>query len=338
MLRFFAIFVLAVIVGANGAVRGDQEVPPPTLPRPLMEGTADPDPPFPTPLGLSVADPLALRLTTPDTIPGTAPECCSRPPSPDDPEMLRVHPNYLPRVWGVFGLTMYLSGDKMAPNGLVYDPFGSIDFNLNVGLLPGKRLYIFTLGGFWAQKATLGVTNPTQGQLDFSKREMDLLGGIAWNYWNYFEARVYAYSLNNLNRGMELDKPYGYDDGVVVENRYYIPKSNLYDLPRLNFLSIGYYASKNLTGADGQYFVPGLFLRAYLTYEFVPRRYYVYADSEFLAQTVVTPKEFFFDDGFAARPIPMLEGLEFRLGVSNVLDVQVNNIRTLLYATIQVIF
>lgn len=252
--------------------------------------------------------------------------------------MLRVHPHYLPRVWGVFGLRLFESGNKMAPNGMVYDPFGAVDFDLNVGLIPRKRLYIFTIGTFWTQRATQGVTNPNQGVLDFSKRQMDLLGGIAWNYWNYFEARVFAYSFNNLNRGMELDKPYGYNDGVVVENRYYIPKSNLYDLPRLNFLSIGYYTSKDLTGADGLYFNPGLFGRAYLTYEFVPRRYYVYADTEFISRRVANPKLFLFDDGFAARPFRKLEGLEFRVGVTNTLDVQVDNIRTLIYTTCKVIF
>jgi hypothetical protein len=167
---------------------------------------------------------------------------------------------------------------------------------------------------------------------------MDLLLGIAWNYWNYFEARVFAYAFNNLNRGMELDKPFGYNDGVVVENRYYIPKSNLYDLPRLNFLSIGYYTSKDLTDADGVYFHPGLFARAYLTYEFVKRRYYVYADTEMIDRRTARPKLFFFDDGFAARPFSKWEGIEFRAGVFNTVDAQVDNVRTLLYLTVRVVF
>jgi hypothetical protein len=135
-----------------------------------------------------------------------------------------------------------------------------------------------------------------------------------------------------------LDKPYGYNDGVVVENRYYIPKSNLYDLPRLNFLSFGYYTSKELTGADGVYFTPGLFARAYLTYEFVPRRYYVYADTQMIDRSAAIFKLLLFDDGFAARPFSKLEGLEFRAGVFDTVDVQVNNVRTLLYMTMQVIF
>lgn len=252
--------------------------------------------------------------------------------------MLRTHPRLFPQMWGVAGLRVFASGDKMAPNGMVYQPLGAFDFDLNLGIIPRKRLYIYTIGSFWLQRATSGVTNPDQGALDFSKRQMDLLVGAAWNYWNYFEARVFAYSYNNLNRGMELDKPYGYNDGVVVENRYYIPKSNLFDLPRLNFLSLGYYTSKDLTDANGVYFNPGLFARAYLSYEFVKRRYYVYADTEMIDRRTATPKMFFFDDGFAARPFSRLEALEFRAGVFNTVDAHVDNVRTLLYFTVHFIF
>lgn len=339
MFRLSRLLLLVGLFGACGTAWAEELPPPPTLPE-LLDG-ADADLAFPSPLGLSLTDPLA-------SVPGTSaladakdcasPECCRCLPSPDDPDLLRTHPRYLPGVWGVVGLNLFVSGDKMAPNGMVYQPLGSITFDLNIGLLPEKRLYLFTEGAFWAQKATPGVTNPSLGPFDFSKRQMDLTIGAAWNYWNYFEARVWAYSYNNLNRGMQLDKPYGYDDGVVVENRYYIPKSNLFDLPRLNFLSLGYYTSKELTGADGQYFTPGLFARAYLTYEFVPRRYYVYADTQMIAQSVANPKLLLFDDGFAARPFSKLTGLEFRAGVFNTADVQVDNVRTLLYLTVQVIF
>src|SRR5262249_31873872 len=147
-----------------------------------------------------------------DTTDCAPPECCPCPPSPDDPDLLRTHLRYLPQVWGVTGLTLFASGNKMAPNGMVYLPLGSVNFNLEIGLLPQKRLYLFTQGAFWAQKATSGVTNPGQGPLDFSKRQMDLTIGAAWMYWNFFEARVWAYSFNNLNRGQQLDKPYGYND------------------------------------------------------------------------------------------------------------------------------
>ena len=40
-------------------------------------------------------------------------------------------------------------------------------------------LYGFADATFWAQKAAPGFTNPSQGALDFSKREVDLAGGLA---------------------------------------------------------------------------------------------------------------------------------------------------------------
>jgi hypothetical protein len=327
MLRLSASLVILGLLGAIGTAQEQQAASEIAIPDPFA-------PPAAESKCASPFDPSLGEATTP----APPPECTPCPPSPDDSEMLRTHPRYLPQVWGVTGLRLFASGNKMAPNGVVYEPLGTFDFDLNIGLLPQKRLYLFSLGSFWTQKATPGVTNPTLGFFDFSKRQMDLTLGIAWNYWDYFEARVWAYSCNNLNRGMQLDKPFGYNDGVVVENRYYIPKSNLFDLPRLNFLSIGYYTSKELTGADGVYFEPGLFLRAYLTYEFVPRRYYIYADTEMISQRAVSPRFLLFDDGFAARPFSKLDGLEFRIGVYDTVDVRVDNVRTLLYLTAQVIF
>jgi len=214
----------------------------------------------------------------------------------------------------------------MAPNGLAYYPLGSVFADLNIGILPQKRLYVYTQGVFWAQKPSSGVTNGDQGNFDFSKRQMDLTVGAAWRYYG------------PLNRGFDLNVPSGYNDGVGVENRYYIFKSNAYDLPRLNFLSIGYMPTKEITGENGIYFNPGLFLRAYLTYEFVPLKYYVYADTELLCQQYADPRLLYFDDGFAARPFNKFNGLEFRIGVNNTVDLQADITRTLVYGLIQVVF
>lgn len=226
----------------------------------------------------------------------------------------------------------------MAPNGQTYYPLGSMFADINIGFLPQKRLYIFAQGEFWAQKPTNGVTNPQQGNFDFSKRQMDLTFGGAWRYYGPLEARVFAFSYNNLNRGWDLNIPSGFNDGVGVENRYYIFKSNAYDLPRLNFLSIGYMPTKEIAGEDGIIFKPGLFARAYLTYEFVPLKYYVYADTELLCQQFTNPRLLFFNDGFAARPFNKLDGLEFRVGVFNTVDVQADITRTLVYALVQFVF
>jgi hypothetical protein len=249
-----------------------------------------------------------------------------------------THRIYWPEVWGFAGLNVFATGNKMAPNGQTYYPLGSVFVDFNVGFLPEKRLYAFGQGVFWAQKPSAGVTNGDQGNFDFSKRQMDLTVGAAWRYYGPLEVRVFAYSYNNLNRGFDLNVPSGYNDGVGVENRYYIFKSNAYDLPRLNFLSIGYMPTKEITGENGIFFNPGLFLRAYLTYEFVPLKYYVYADTEMLCQQYADPRLLYFDDGFAARPFSKLNGLEFRIGVNNTVDVQADITRTLVYALMQVVF
>jgi hypothetical protein len=271
--------------------------------------------------------------------PAATPAPCTVPASlfavPDD---VFAHRKYLPEVWGYGGLSLIATGNKMAPNGQSYYPLGDVFMDFNIGLLPEKRLYLYSQGAFWAQKPSAGITNGSQGNFDFSKREMDLTVGAAWRYYGAFELRTFAFSYNNLNRGFNLNIPEGYNDGVGIENRYYIFKSNAYDLPRLNFLSLGYMPTKEIAGGDGLLFKPGLFARAYLTYEFVRRKYYVYADTELLCQAAVTPRMLFFDDGFAARPFDQFNGLEFRLGVYNTADVQVDNLRTLLYATFQIVF
>jgi hypothetical protein len=296
----------------------------------------------------SSAQPALGTITLEELPPPTVAEVaalCVPPPAPAGPEP--VFPDrpgvfdreaYWPEVWGFAGVNVFATGNKMAPNGQTYYPLGSLFADINIGFLPQKRLYMFTQGVFWAQKPSSGVTNGDQGNLDFSKRQMDLTIGGAWRYYGPLEIRVFAFSYSNLNRGFDLNVPSGYNDGVGVENRYYIFKSNAYDLPRLNFLSLGYMPSKEITGEDGIFFKPGLFARAYLTYEFVPIKYYVYADTQLICQSAANPRLLFFDDGFAARPFSKLNGLEFRLGVNNTVDVQVDITRTLLYALFQVVF
>jgi hypothetical protein len=261
-------------------------------------------------------------------------------PDPPLPDSIGVftHRRYWPEVWGYAGVNVFATGNKMAPNGLAYYPLGSVFADVNIGLLPEKKLYVYAHGVFWAQKPSAGVTNGNQGNFDFSKRQMDLTVGAAWRYYGPLEVRAFAFSDNNLNRGFSLNSPSGYNDGVGVENRYYIFKSNAYDLPRLNFLSLGYMPSKEITGENGIFFTPGLFARAYLTYEFIPRKYYVYADTELICQKFANPRLLYFDDGFAARPFNSCPGLEFRLGVTNTVDVQVDFTRTLTYAMVQIIF
>jgi hypothetical protein len=325
-----------LLFGAVSVVRGEESaflapfgeerlndaLPPTLLPPPNAENNE-----MPSPIAKETTPPLC-PLSTKDWIASLFLV----------PDGVFTHRNYRPEVWGYGGLSVFATGNKMAPNGQPYYPLGTLFIDFNIGLLPEKRLYLFTQGVFWAQKPSAGITDGNQGNFDFSKREMDLTVGAAWRYYGPLEFRVFAFSYNNLNRGFDLNVPEGYNDGVGFENRYYIFKSNAYDLPRLNFLSLGYMPTKEVTGEDGLLFKPGLFARAYLTYEFVRRKYYVFADTEVLCQQAVNPRLLFFNDGFAARPFDKLTGLEFRLGVFNTVDVQVDITRTLLYATFQVLF
>jgi len=57
-----------------------------------------------------------------------------------------------------------------------------------------------------------------------------------------------------------------------------------------------------------------------------------------ICQQFANPRLLYFDDGFAARPFDKFNGLEFRVGVNNTVDVQVDFTRTLVYALIQVVF
>src|SRR5258708_2247768 len=81
------------------------------------------------------------------------------------------HHTSWPEVWGTVGLPIYITGNHMAPNGVPFKPLFGLDFDFNIGLLSQKELYLFAENKFWAQRAAPGITNPSQGQWDFSKRE-----------------------------------------------------------------------------------------------------------------------------------------------------------------------
>jgi hypothetical protein len=248
-------------------------------------------------------------------------------------------------VWGLVGFRGVAVGSRVAPNGQSYDPLGSLDLDLNVDLLPDEKLYLFGDSHFWLQEATPGVTNTKQGAFDFSKREYDMTVGAAWNYTGPFELRVFGYSYNNLNRGWSPTQPSGYLDGVGVENRYYFVTEDKYDVAKLDFLSVGYLPSKDLIGADGVVFKPGLFARAYLTYDLNILHSYLYADNQIFAESGFKPRLFDVDAGLAARPFERLRRLEFQLGAENTVDLGAwsgdhapTRTRTLVYGGMRLMF
>lgn len=253
-----------------------------------------------------------------------------------------------PPIWGVLSLRGFPYGQHIASNGVEFKPLFAADISFNFWIWRRQGLYLYIDAAFWGQKAAPGITNPTQGQFDFSKREYDLAGGAAWNYWGPLEARVFAYSFNNLNRGDSSVSPSGFKDGVGVENRIYVNSvyKNLgnvdYDLPRANFLGIGYFPTKDMIDAGGNVFKPGLSLRGYMTFLTIKRHdrpiFYVYSDTQFLTARSMSPALFILDAGLALRPFDCIPRFEFRVGTQDYFNLHDNEKVTSAYLGISFIF
>jgi hypothetical protein len=238
-------------------------------------------------------------------------------------------------VWGIAEVDGYL-GQRMAPNGLLYHPLYGVTLNFNIWVWPAEGLYLYDETFFW-----MGTTHG----LNFTKRELDLDVGVAWNYYGRLEARVFGYSDNNLNRGISPNQSAGYNDGFGMENRFYLnPIYNAlgtsdYDQAKATFLSIGYLPTKTLTSADGAQFHPALFARAYLTCDVFKEYCYVYADTTFITEREpFNAKLLNTDIGAALRPLQQVPRLEFRAGCLDVWDMQVGNARPVGYMSIRYVF
>lgn len=286
--------------------------------------------------------PVAADSTTPSPVP-TAEEPTDLP-AYFDRSKDRPTAELYPTVWGLAGLRGYLYGEQVAPNGVEFTPIFSGEWHFNLWLWRAQHLYAFTDSVFWAQKAGLGVTNPSQGAFDFSKREFDLSAGFAWNYSGRWEARAFAYSFNNLNRGESKTTPRGFTDGVGVENRYYIGSTYdalgtaEFDLARATFVSMGYYPTKDMVDFKNHYFFPSLFARAYLTYDLAQERCYLYADTTFVTRKPLSPKMLEVDAGVAYRPFLGSKGWEFRLGADERIDLEGREVISKIYWSARIIY
>ena len=159
--------------------------------------------------------------------------------------------------------------------------------------------------------------------------------GFAWNYYGAWEARISTYALNNLNRGSSLVSPAGFKDGVLLENRYYFGSADKYDIGRLSFLSLGYYPAKSLVGGNGEDFHPGMYARAYVTYDIPFLNSYLYGDAKLTAERVMKPRLLDFEAGIAWRPFTQIRTAEFRLGSHLTSDLQDKVVRDLLYGAVR---
>jgi hypothetical protein len=292
------------------------------------------------------ASPRAAATGSPDEPVCPSPGAVAHPDTQAPPPEEVGPPQALPwrTVWGLGGFRVIPAGPRVAPNGQEYHPNFSMDLNINCWVWRRQGLYLFGDLRFWGERGEFGVTNGRDGFLGTSKREFDVSGGVAWNYAGAWEARVFGYSYNNLNRGDNPVTPAGFNDGFALENRYYLSPEYArlgqtgFDVARATFLSVGYYPSHELVGNDGHLFKPGLFLRAYLIRDLWNWPVYAFGDATFLTESSLKPRLLLFDVGLAARPFSSYRQVEFRLGTESVGDVQVGNIKSLWYASIRYIF
>ena len=243
-----------------------------------------------------------------------------------------------PEIWGDLGVRGFVPSERVAPNGLVFDPVFESDAHVNLGLLPQKKLYLFVDGDFWAQRAATGVTNSKSGNFDFSKREYDFDAGLAWTPINHVELRGAFFSSNNLNRGVSETMADTHQDGALFSARYYFSNANVYDTGRLSFVGLGFYPGNNLIGGGGDEFAATLFAQLHMVYELPALRSYFYGDIKVTAEEALQPRLFNVDVGLAARPFPSFPNFELRLGNEIDADIKDHTTRDLFYGGVRAYF
>src|SRR5215472_4820650 len=95
---------------------------------------------WPTPATVAQTAPNA-DAAAPCGPPTTAAAPCATPPAAG------------PAAWGVLNLNATGTGLRAAPNGAIFQPLLSFGSDINLGLLPDKRLYLFLNNGFVVQRS-----------------------------------------------------------------------------------------------------------------------------------------------------------------------------------------
>lgn len=157
-------------------------------------------------------------------------------------------------MWGNVGFGLYpMSSEKVAPNGLVYQPMFRLIGDVNVG---SRDLYLFATSAYYTEKPKPGeTTNKSQGSFDFTKRQYDFNIGGAFATGENTEMRFWAYSQSNINRGIDLNKPSGYKDGFAGSLRYYFSD----EVVTHGYIGAGYYFTKELVDTNGKAYTPSFF-------------------------------------------------------------------------------
>lgn len=228
------------------------------------------------------------------------------------------------RIWGYLDFRI-MDGDKIGPNGLEYNPCFSFDFNFNFAITGDRSLYAFLDSRFWASKSEWNIFRSNS---EVGARQIDFYPGLAWNFWDRFEGRLYGYSFNNLNRGAPRPSLEGMRDGVAIEGRYYFAGTE-FDQAIYNYLSVGYYMSNDMVDNLGNLWEPSAYLRWSYNVPLFEQRFYFYTIGELIAQRNPTgAKWLWLDTGISFRPIPHLPLLDFRFG--NEANIDIDNNKSLL--------
>jgi hypothetical protein len=86
-----------------------------------------------------------------------SPLCGALPTQQCDPSIARGRAAGWPQVWGYLDMAGVFVGERMAPNGVPFDPLFVTSLNLNIGLMPNKKLYVFT-----ERRRNRGSASPTR--------------------------------------------------------------------------------------------------------------------------------------------------------------------------------
>jgi len=127
------------------------------------------------------------------------------------------------KIHSTFHNIFYLSGKRIAPNLLTYQPTLGFDWNNEVylwGTQQEPKLSFTTNVDFWfARKANVKLINVHDG-VGGTKREVYLEYGLRYYIKHDMSVYLATFGYNNLNRGSSQSEPAGFRDGSMLEFKY----------------------------------------------------------------------------------------------------------------------